>query len=43
VTVASRLAGRADGDGDGDGAPEPVEFIGNYTAFHDLLRANRAS
>jgi UDP-N-acetylmuramyl tripeptide synthase len=39
VTVASRLAGQADGDQE----PEPVEFIGNYTAFHDLLRASRAS
>jgi UDP-N-acetylmuramyl tripeptide synthase len=39
VTVASRLASRANGDKES----EPVEFIGNYTAFHDLLRANRAS
>jgi len=35
VALASRL-----GD---SGDPDPVEFIGNYTAFHDLLRATAPS
>jgi UDP-N-acetylmuramyl tripeptide synthase len=36
VALASRL--RA-----GGGDAEPVQFIGNYTAFHDLLRAGSTS
>jgi len=36
VALASRL-------GSGSEEPDPVEFIGNYTAFHDLLRATAAS
>ena len=35
VALAARLGG--------DRGVETIEFIGNYTAFHDLLRANRAS
>jgi lipid II isoglutaminyl synthase (glutamine-hydrolysing) len=31
IALAAALSGRPDG---------PVEFIGNYTAFHDLLRAS---
>ena len=36
---AVRAAGRAAGGGNGSGPPDgaPVEFIGNYTAFADLL------
>jgi UDP-N-acetylmuramyl tripeptide synthase len=36
VAVAARLGAGADTDA-------PVEFIGNYTAFHDLLRATPAA
>jgi hypothetical protein len=35
VALASRLGNSGDLD--------PVEFIGNYTAFHDLLRATAPS
>ena len=36
VALASRLGSASE-------EREPVEFIGNYTAFHDLLRATAAS
>jgi UDP-N-acetylmuramyl tripeptide synthase len=51
VAVASRLAGQTDANQAEEKHAqdnrveerEPVEFIGNYTAFHDLLRASRPS